>query len=214
MNIVEKKYPMFHIRLFWSVISVLLLISLCFVIFQYLREKKYKVDLLNCKLMGYNDFIDLELRRGCAVEDLSLGEISRFSLIDISGRILYDSEIPDIAILGTCCTHKEVRQALEKGISYDIRLSAYLNRVYFFSAKKYDNYIIRSAVPFDSVLASSLEVDPLFFSVTLVILTVFVIIFYNITRLLGQNLNRLKDFATKAEHEDMDEYPMHFPNDE
>jgi signal transduction histidine kinase len=214
MNVVEKTYPMFHIRLFWSVISVLILISLCFIVFQYIREKQYKVDLLNCKLLGYNDFIDLELRRGLQVEDLNLGEISRFSLIDLSGKILYDSEIPDIAVLGKVCRHKEVRQALVKGISYDVRRSNYLNNVYFFSAKKYDKYIIRSGVPYDSVLASSLNADPLFLTVTFLILAVFIVIFYKITHLLGQNLNRLKDFATKAEHEDMDEYPMHFPNNE
>ena len=210
---VEKTYPMFHLRLFWSVISVLLLISLSFIIFQYMREKKYKIDLLNCKLMGYNDFIDMELRRGWSLEDLDLGDISRFSLIDLSGKILYDSEVPDKAIAGVVCRHKEVMQAIEKGISYDIRLSSYLNSVYFYSAKKYDHYIIRSAVPYDSVLASSLKADPLFLSVTFLILTVFVFVFYNITRLLGQNLNRLKDFATKAEQGDID-VSVHFPNDE
>jgi signal transduction histidine kinase len=164
--------------------------------------------------MGYNDFIDLELKRGHSIEDLDLGELSRFSLIDLSGKIIYDSEIPDMAILGTNCKHKEVRQALSKGISYDVRPSAYLNGVYFFSAKKYDDYIIRSAVPYDSVLASSLKVDPLFLSVTFLILTVFITAFYKITHLLGQNLNRLKDFATKAEQGDMDEFSLHFPNDE
>jgi signal transduction histidine kinase len=216
MSIVEKTktYPKFHLRLFGSVIFVLLLISLCFIVFQYMRERQYKIDILNCKLIGYNDFIDLEMKRGLSIEDFYLEDISRFSLIDFSGRILYDSEFPDINLYETNCKHKEVKVAREKGIGYDIRQSAIVNRVYFFSAKKYDNYIIRSAVPYDSVLASSLKADPLFLAATFLILTVFIIVFYKVTRLLGQNISRLKDFATKAEHEDMDEYPVHFPNDE
>jgi signal transduction histidine kinase len=214
MNVVEKTYPKFHLRLFGSVIFVILLISLCFIIFQFLREKQYKIDLLNSKLIGYNDFIDLEMKRGLLIEDFYMEDISRFSLLDFSGKILYDSEFPDINLYETSCDHKEVRQAKEKGIGYDIRQSAVVNGIYFFSAKKYDDYIIRSAVPYDSVLASSLNADPLFLAVTFLILTVFIIVFYKVMSLLGQNISRLKDFATKAEHEDMDEYPVRFPNDE
>jgi signal transduction histidine kinase len=214
MSVSEKTYPKFHLRLFGSVIFVILLISLCFIVFQYIREKQYKIDLLNCKLMGYNDFIDLEMRRGLPIEDFYLEDLSRFSLIDFSGKILYDSEFPDINLFETSCRHKEIKQAMAKGIGYDIRQSAIVESVYFFSAKKYDNYIIRSAIPYDSVLASSLKVDPLFLTVTFLILIIFIIVFYKVTSLLGQNINRLKDFATKAEHEDMDEYPVHFPNDE
>jgi signal transduction histidine kinase len=214
MSVPAKKYPKFHLRLFGSVIFVIILISLCFIVFQYIREKQYKIDLLNCKLMGYNDFIDLEMRRGVPIEDLSLEDISRFTLIDFSGKICYDSEFPDINFFATRCRHKEIKQAMTRGIGYDIRQSDIVDCVYFFSAKKYDDYIIRSAVPYDSVLASSLKADPLFISVTFLILTVFVIVFYKVTSLLGQNISRLNDFATKAEHEDMGEYPAHFPNDE
>lgn len=214
MSVSEKTYPKFHLRLFGWVVFVILLISLCFIFFQYLREKKYKIDLLNCKLMGYNDFIDLEMRRGLPIEDFFLEDISRFTLIDFSGKILYDSEFPDINLFETDCRHKEVKQAMVRGIGYDIRQSAIVEGVYFFSAKKYDNYIIRTAVPYDLTLASNLKADPLFLTVTFLIVAVFIIIFYKVTSLLGQNLNRLKDFATKAEHEDMGEYPVHFPDDE
>jgi signal transduction histidine kinase len=179
-----------------------------------MREKQYKIDLLNCKLIGYNDFIDLELRRGLPVEDFYLEDLSRFSLLDLSGRVLYDSEFPDLTLHETNCRHREVRLAREKGLGCDIRRSAMVNSVYFFSAKKYDHYIIRSAVPYDSILAASLKADPLFLTVTLLILAVFIIIFYKMTSLLGQNIIRLKDFATRAEHGDIDGYPVHFPNDE
>jgi signal transduction histidine kinase len=214
MSVVEIAYPKFHLKLFGSVIFVIFLISLCFIIFQYMREKQYKIDLLNCKLIGYNDFIDLEMSRGLPIEDFYIEDISRFSLLDLSGKILYDSEFPDINIYETKCDHKEVRQAREKGIGYDIRESTVVNHVYFYLAKKYDNYIIRSVVPYDSVLASSLNADPLFLAATFLILVIFIFLFYNVTNLLGQNISRLMDFATKAEHEDMDDYPLHFPNDE
>ena len=42
-------------KLFWSVISLFIAFVLCFLTFQYRREKAYKIELLNTQLQNYND---------------------------------------------------------------------------------------------------------------------------------------------------------------
>ena len=45
----------FSKKLFLSVISLFIAFSICFMAFQYRREKEYKIDLLNTQLQNYND---------------------------------------------------------------------------------------------------------------------------------------------------------------
>ncbi len=216
MSVSKKTYTKFHLRLFWSVISVFVLLSACFVGFQYVREKQYKIELLSNRLTGYNDYINEELNRSVPLQEIASREVSRISVMDLSGKVLYDSEVANVENVENHATRKEVKLAIEKGFGYDVRRrSALTGDVYFYSAKKYDQYIIRSALPYDSALVSNLNVDPLYISVTVAILLIFIIIFYNVMRHLGENINRLNDFVTKAERdEDVNEYPVHFSNDE
>ena len=45
----------FSQRLFFSVIALFIAFVICFMAFQYRREKDYKVELLNTQLQNYND---------------------------------------------------------------------------------------------------------------------------------------------------------------
>ena len=208
MATTQRTYTKFHLRLFWSVISALLLISLCFAVFQYIREKHYRTELLRTKLICYTDAINDELKSGLPMDSLKYKTPYRISVIDFTGKVLYDSEVQDVRQVESHALRKEVLQAMEKGNGYDQRRrSALIGEIYFYSAKKYDTCIIRLGAPYDAELISSLTISPLFLSVTLLILIVFIVIFYNEMRHLGENINRLNDFATKAEREDTDDFP-------
>ena len=219
----QRTYTKFHLRLFWSVALVLLLICLFFAVFQYYREKQYRIELQHTKLIYQADSIHDELKRGIPVENLKTTNNFRISVIDYSGTVLYDSKAPDMQNIENHSSRKEVVQALEKGTGYQLRRRSVLTGViYFYSAKKYDDYIIRIAVPYDSALVSNLKITSLFIIVTVAILLIFILIYYNQMRHLGENINRLNDFVTKAEREDIDDitsedldkFPWHFSNDE
>ncbi len=215
MSFSSQTYARFHRRLFWSVIAVFLLTGLCFLGFQYTREKQYKIGLLNSRLTNYNDYIDRELRQGRTISSTDADDTPRVSVIDFSGTILFDTNVANIGRAGNHAARHEVQQAMNNGQGYDVRRRSKLTGdIYFYSAKKYDHYIIRSALPYDSDLAKELTIDYTYIFVTVAILLVFVVVFYNMTRHLGQNINRLSDFATKAEQDEIDEYPARFPNDE
>ena len=60
MDIVSKPNNDRHVlsfsrKLFLSVISLFLVFAVCFIAYQYQREKEYKVELLDTQLQDYND---------------------------------------------------------------------------------------------------------------------------------------------------------------
>ena len=211
----RRSYTKFHLRLFWSVTSALLLISVCFAGFQYIREKQYRIELLQVKLTAQADIIHEELMRGRPSESLisdlpsespTTKPMYRISIIDFSGTVLFDSEVRNLQNVENHLSRKEVRQAMEKGSGYDVRRRSVLTGDdYFFSAKKYETCIIRIGAPYDSDIASNLKITLLFIAITAVILLIFVVVFYNVMRLLGANINRLNDFVSKVESEDMED---------
>ena len=205
----------FHLRLFWSVAAVFAGLCICFAAFQYMREKQFRIDLLDSRLTGYNDYIAGELRRGAAIQDITISGMPRISILDTEGNLIYDTNLTDPAMAGNHAGRREIRQALRKGAGYDVRRRSETDsRHYFYSAKRYGDRIVRSAVPYSDSLMRDLGTDHLYLAVIVAALAVFAAIFHNVTRRLGQNINRLKDFAYKAGHGDMDGYPTRFPNDE
>jgi two-component system OmpR family sensor kinase len=216
MSISPKKYVRFHLRLFWSVLMTFFLLSCCFMTFQYIREKQYKIDMLNTRISGYNDYIYLQMQRGIPVEEGVLKNLLRVSIIDFTGRLIYDSLLDEQQKKRrNFLACKEVKEAMEKGMGYMIRTSsAAKGEKMFFSARKYDHYIIRSALPYGHDLDVALKIDPGYFLVSVAILLIFVIAFYNVMKHLGRNINRLNDFAHQAEHESVVNYPVRFSNDE
>ena len=51
----------FSWRLFLSVIALFIAFALCFIAYQYQREKAYKVELLDMQLQDYNERLHMEL---------------------------------------------------------------------------------------------------------------------------------------------------------
>lgn len=156
----------------------------------------------------------LQMQRGIPVEDRVLNNLSHVSIIDFTGRLIYDSLPEEMEEDGNFASRKEIKDAMKNGSGYAIRTSATTGEEIFFSAKKYDHFIIRSALPYDHNLDKALKIDSVYFLISIGIMLVFVITFYNMMKHLGQNINRLNDFACKAEHENIDKYPAHFSNDE
>ena len=67
MDIVSKPNNDRHVlsfsrKLFLSVISLFLVFAVCFIAYQYQREKEYKVELLDTQLQDYNERLQQELR--------------------------------------------------------------------------------------------------------------------------------------------------------
>jgi signal transduction histidine kinase len=211
----EKKYIKFHLRVFWLVTTSFVLLTGSFVFFQYSREKQFKIELLNSKLIDYGYDIYHALKKGCNLDSIAKENPYRTTIIDLSGNVLYDSEVKTVQQMENHYNRPEVKMAIKEGKGYDVRRKSETTKeIYFYSAQRYGNQIIRSAVPYNSNLTLSLKADLRFIPIALVLLIVLGIMFYTAMRHLGESIKQLNEFAMDAENSEMIEYPAHFPNNE
>ncbi len=197
---------------FWSII-------ICFIYFQYTREKQYKSDFLNAQLQLYNTTLLQTIENAPSFEEyvnthtLPFEDL-RISIISPDGTVIYDNMLA-IDSLDNHSLRPEVADALKKGQGYNIeRLSASDGREYFYSATRGKEFIVRTAIPQSDALKELLKTDWTFLGTMMSISLAMSILVYFATRRLGKNIERLNRFAAKAEKgESFDDGEM-FPNDE
>ena len=194
-------------------------IMLCFIGFQYQKEKQYKSELLNAQLQSYNKHLLENVKNSLSYDDyIKIHEKPfdelRISVIAVSGAVVYDNMLP----LDSLDNHKmrpEVAGALKKGSAYHIgRLSTSDGREYFYSATKGDSIIVRTAIPYSADLRELLRADWNFLGTMIAISFAMSILAYFATRRLGKNIERLNRFAAKAENGETFDEEEPFPNDE
>ena len=196
----------------WSII-------LCFVGFQYIREKQYKSEFLNAQLQLYNRHLIERVENGLPYENYininkkPFDEL-RISIITLSGAVIYDNMLA-VDSLDNHRMRPEIADAIKKGTAYRIgRQSASDGREYFYSATKGERVIVRTAIPYSSSLNELLKADWSFLGVMLIISFTMSILAYFATRRLGKNIERLNRFAAKAEKGESFDEEEPFPNDE
>ena len=197
----------------WSII-------LCFIGFQYLREKQYKSDYLSLQLQLYNQHLleaveqDGEPYEAYIETHQKPFDNLRISIITLSGKVVYDNMLP-VDSLDNHRKRPEVADALKKGSGYHIgRQSTSDGLEYFYSATRGKELIARTAIPYSASLRELLQADWTFLGVMISISLAMSILAYFITRRLGKNMERLNRFAAKAEKGEAFDEEEPFPNDE
>ena len=214
-------------KLYMSVLSVFLVFAVAFIVFQQTREKQFKVDTLNLKLQDYNSHMEEYLR---LFPDRSEQALDRYvqshyiphlrvTLISLSGKVMYDSELKDYSHVTNHASRPEIVSALHNGAGSTVeRNSKTLKGDFFYSATCFpkDSLIIRSALPYTSDLSKSLKADQHYIWFAVATMLLLTIILYRFTRRLGDNIQRLRTFASRADHgESLDtEDLVGFPSDE
>ena len=142
----------FHKRLFLLLLAFSWAMVLCFIGYQYLREKEYKSQFLNAQLQQYNRHLLDTVEEGLPYEDYiathnkPFDEL-RISIITLSGAVIYDNAI-SLDSLDNHRGRSEVADALVKGEGYNIsRQSTSDGREYFYSATRGERVVVRTAIP-------------------------------------------------------------------
>ena len=209
----------YHKRLYGSLVIYSLFLLGCFAIFQYHREKEFKADEMDSRLQVLNE----EILAGMA-EGKSIGETVaaiktgfpelRISLISRNGRLMYDNFVDSLPETNHL-SRKEVRDALRNGTGFDLRRhSESTGKNFFYSARATDRYVIRTAVPYSVSLHQLLAADYAFLWFMSAVTAVMCIIGFFATRRLGRNVERLNEFAEKAERGESFFDTEPFPDDE
>lgn len=193
-----------HKRLFLQLIAFSWAMVLCFVGYQYIREKEYKTEFLNAQLQQYNRHLLATVEEGepyeeyIATHDKPFEEL-RISIITLTGAVVYDNIIP----LDSLDNHRgrpEVADALTKGVGYNIsRQSTSDGREYFYSATRGERVVVRTAIPYSSTLQDLLKADWSFLVVMISITLVMSVVAYFTTRKLGKDIERVNRYEAEQE---------------
>lgn len=202
------KSKSFQRNLLISIGGVFLLFAVCFSVYQYQREKEYKIDILHSRLQMYN----YEMVQTVGKDSMSCSRLFRdyvihhqmeglrVSVIDKEGRVILDSYDTDVEALGNHLQRTEIQQALREGSGYDIkRMSQSTHETYFYSATRFGDMIVRAAVPYSAELTRSLQADNTFIYYAGVLTLLLGIVLYYITHRISRHIGYLREFAVKAE---------------
>ena len=194
----------YHKRLFLQLILFSWTMVLCFVGFQYIREKEYKSEFLNAQLQQYNRHLLATVEEGepyeeyIATHDKPFEEL-RISIITLTGAVVYDN----IISLDSLDNHRgrpEIADALTKGSGYNIsRQSTSDGREYFYSATRGERVVVRTAIPYSSTLQDLLKADWSFLVVMISITLVMSVVAYFTTRKLGKDIERVNRYEAEQE---------------
>jgi len=208
----QKRLFLLWLLLSWTMI-------LCFIVFQYYREKQYKSDTLNAQLQVYHFQLLKSLDRDCDYEALldtcrHPFDNQRITIIDLTGKVLYDNTL-SAQSLDNHIGRPEIAQAVDEGSGFRIgRLSASDGRRYFYSATKGQHIILRSAIPYTASLRGLLKADWAFLWVLFLMSIALSVLAYFTTRRIGNTIERLNQFAAKAERGEAFDGTESFPTDE
>ncbi|MBO7306646.1 MAG: sensor histidine kinase [Alistipes sp.] len=193
-----------HKRLFLQLIAFSWAMVLCFVGYQYIREKEYKSEFLNAQLQQYNRHLLATVEEGEPYEDYIAThdkpfEELRISIITLTGAVVYDNTIS----LDSLDNHRgrpEVANALAEGEGYNIsRQSTSDGREYFYSATRGERVVVRTAIPYSSTLQDLLEADWSFLIVMISITLAMSVVAYFTTRKLGKDIERVNHYEAEQE---------------
>ena len=213
----EKRHRIpFSQRLFWSVFFMFLGFTVCFLLFQYQREREFAQEKLNNVLSNYN----YQLFRKCQQStDINKTVISfmddipqkdlRVTIIDPSGDVLFDNSGTDE--FNNHNDRSEVRKARLYNEGFAIRSSESTGKRYFYSASNIGGYIYRSALPYDPYVRGILTVNKDFIYFMALMTLIFFFVLSRFTFSIGKTISKLRDFALNVEKDRMPAVDYVFP---
>ena len=200
----SRSRTFYHKRLFLFFLGFLWAIVLCFIGFQYIREKQYKQEFLSAQLQLYNRNLICQVDEGLLYEEYIESHVKpfeelRISVVSLSGAVVYDNLIP-LDSLNNHLSRPEIEQALKKGQGYHIgRYSESDGRLYFYSATKGERAIVRTAIPYSASLKDMLKADWTFLGIMIAISVFASVLAYFASIRLGVTLAKINRLHEEEE---------------
>lgn len=209
----------YHLRLFLLLLGFSIVLTGCFVGFQYSREKEFKARQLDASLQLYNmrliDAIDegVDVARFTASRPAPFDDL-RVTVVGADGSVVFDNS-NDRLPAGDHSTRPEIARAMRDGAGFSIRRhSESTGDDYFYSAMHLDGVTVRSAVPYSVSLQEMLRADHTFLWFMALVVLLTAVAGYFATRRVGRTITRLNAFARKAERGERIYDDESFPHDE
>ncbi|MBK3519694.1 sensor histidine kinase [Carboxylicivirga marina] len=200
----------FKRKLFFYYFSIFFIVTLTFVVFQYNREKQFKIAQLENTLNSITQLTNNFLIRNNIIAD---GEVhlmdsllqiipavdTRITIIDKEGNVLFDNFVEDFRQMENHLHRPEVQKAklAKNGTGSYIRESATTGQAFYYYANYYPDYYIRAAVVYNIEVKNFLKAEKLYFGfIAFWFLITWFILSY-VTGKMSESITKLKDFAVQ-----------------
>ena len=207
-------------KLFLCFVVIFTLFTIGIIVFQQSREREYKTDILKEKLDAYANMVDRAQvqydRKQSALDSLVslFPKNIRLTLIDKKGIVLYDNVIDDVATMENHANRVEIIKAQEMQRGSDIRTSSSDEHEYLYYAKRFNNYFVRVALPYDIQIRHFLKADNMFLYYILGIFVITLVIISYAAGRFSKSIQQLKEFTDAAEDGTVEMRRFNFPDDE
>jgi len=138
----------------------------------------------------------------------------RVTVVDTLGVVTFDSSVKKGTTLSNHLNRPEIVTAHLNSNGQAIRHSASTGKDYYYLAHHFPNNYVRSALPYNVSLISTLKANTFFMYFMLFVLIIAGVVLYFISRNFTKSIDRLRIFTQRAEKGETPDYEIEFPNDE
>lgn len=214
----------FRGEIFFYFIIVFILFTVAILSFQFQREKRYRTAQLENTLDNITEITHRFILQNKLVEKRELNRISeiktlipqpniRITVIDLSGKVLFDSSA-DFKLMENHLHRPEIQKSIQNGIGSNIRQSETTRQEYYYYAKNFPDYFVRTAVVYNVQIKNFLKAERIFIFFIAAVFAGIGVVLYFFTSRLADAITKLKDFSIKAGKNELMEPDTHFPENE
>lgn len=208
-------------RLFLYFFSIFLLLMTVICFFQYQREKEFRTEQLDQQLTTYNFTIHRFILERNPNWDMLEEYVHLFpdttlrvTVVDTLGNVTFDSSVKKGTKLGNHLSRPEIELSNTNENGKAIRHSISTGKDYYYLAHRFKDRYLRSALPYNVSLISTLKANTFFLYFMGILLLLAAIALYFISRNFSKSIDRLRIFISHAENEKIHNTDIEFPNDE
>lgn len=220
--ILRSKY---NKKLFLYFFFVFIAFTLIIIIFQYNREKKYRVNQLESTLDNYTELVNSFVRQRSIFRNKNYHLVDsiikyiprsdlRITMISQNGTVLFDSFVEDFSTMENHISRPEVQESIYSDFGTSVRKSETTGEQYYYYSKFYEDYFIRTAVIFDIQIQKFLKAERLFLYFIMILFFIVLVSLIYVSDKFGKSISKLKDFAIKAGENKPVNVDIQFPQNE
>ncbi|MDA3886615.1 MAG: HAMP domain-containing sensor histidine kinase [Candidatus Delongbacteria bacterium] len=220
-----KKNTVYSKKLLKTFTFIFLIFSFIAILILLNREKNKNTEIIQSKLSVYNEVITnfialnntIKLNRFNELDSLSkvvFNSELRITIIDKTGEVLYDNFVENFNIMEDHSSRNEIIQASNSKFGTDLRVSESTDIEYFYYAKEFSGYYIRTALPITARLKDVLKVDYIFIVFLLMIFLIMSFLLLYISDHFGRSIQLLRKFSVAMATEDDISEDIEFSNNE
>lgn len=212
-------------KIFFFFTLVFLIFTTAILIFSYQREKIYRTRQLENTLDNITEITHRFVFNNKLIENNESHRIDelkeiipqahiRITLITLRGAVIYDSSVKNYLQMENHLHRPEIVKAIEHSKGSNIRRSDTTREEYYYYAKKFPEYFIRTAVVYDLQIQNFLKAERFFIIFIVFVFILIGIILFFFTSRLADAITKLRDFAIKAGNNELIEPGITLPENE